>query len=226
MKTRRDFLKTTGAATAGLVACAVRGSNLIPSLPDGGSNSDGGPNEVPDGGATPPQPGRILVVLNVDGGWDWLNVTPPVSGPNLAAYQAARPTLQIPRSQLSVKYLGNTSGLNADLTGLDVLHYAGKVAWLQGLGVPNPTLSHFSMIDVLGQGSATGVSSGWLGRFADTAFQANDALRGISVQPDLPRMLHGGTRDFTSIPNVGGYVYPSFLSRPGRIGAPYLSQAL
>src|SRR3974390_3512260 len=144
MKTRRDFLKTTGAAAAGLIACTVRGSSVIPPIPDAGGDT-GGDAGGGDAGVTPPPAGRILVVLNVDGGWDWLNVTPPYLGANAAAYKAARPTLAIPRSQCSIKNLGNGSGVNADLTGLDVLHNAGKVAWIQGLGVPNPTLSHFSM---------------------------------------------------------------------------------
>jgi len=103
-------------------------------------------------------------------------------------------------------------GLNPDLSGMDVLHAAGRVAWIPGIGMPNPNLSHFTAQDLWGQGAAVPAGTGWLGRFADTAFSASgDVLRGLTVTSDLTVMLRGLSRSFVSIPSAGGYVYPAYL---------------
>ena len=200
MTTRRDFIQTlgaTGAALAGLSACS------------GGKGSSGG------GGTTvPPTPvpsAPILVIVNIDGGYDWLNVVPPNAGANLGVYAAKRATLGITNAAL-VTDLGGSMALNLDLTGMDQLHALGRVAWIPGIGMPNPNLSHFTSIDLWGQGAAVPTGTGWLGRFADTAFSASgDVLRGLTVTSDLPVMLKGSSRSFVSIPSAGGYVFPAYL---------------
>ena len=201
MTTRRDFIQTlgaTGAALAGLGACS------------GGKGSSGG-----GGGTTvPPTPvpsAPILVIVNIDGGYDWLNVMPPNAGANFGVYAAKRATLGITDSAL-VTDLGGNMALNLDLTGMDQLHALGRVAWIPGIGMPNPNLSHFTSIDLWGQGAAVPTGTGWLGRFADTAFSASgDVLRGLTVTSDLPVMLKGSSRSFVSIPSAGGYVFPAYL---------------
>ena len=202
MTTRRDFIQTlgaTGAALAGLSACG-----------GGGSKGTGGSATSP----APPVPlpaASILVIVNIDGGYDWLNVLPPNAGTNLSVYQAKRATLGITDSALLTD-LGGGIALNHDFTGMDQLHALGRVAWIPGIGMPNPNLSHFTSIDLWGQGAAVPAGTGWLGRFADTAFSpSGDVLRGLTVTSDLPVMLKGTTRSFVSITSAGGYVFPSFL---------------
>jgi uncharacterized protein (DUF1501 family) len=202
MTTRREFIQTlgaTGAALAGLSACG-----------GGKGGSSGGSGS----GGTPPTPvpaAPILVLVNIDGGYDWLNVMPPNAGANLGVYQAKRATLGITDPAL-VTDLGGGAALNKDFTGMDALHAQGRVAWIPGIGMPNPNLSHFTSIDLWGQGAAVPAGTGWLGRFADTAFSAaGDVLRGLTVTSDLPVMLRGGTRSFVSIPSAGGYVFPAYL---------------
>jgi len=201
MITRRKFLQglgATGIAAAGLSAC-------------GQSNSDSGRTPIP--------PNPLLVVLNLDGGNDWLNVLPPTQGANRSVYAAKRPALGVPVT--STADLGGGVGMNRDLGGLDELQAAGKVAWILGIGMNNPNLSHFVSIDLWGQGSAVPNGTGWLGRFADRAFDAGgDVLRGLTVTSDLPIMLRGASRSFVSITGPTGYVYPSYL-RANRVGNPY-----
>ncbi|HEX7554559.1 MAG TPA: DUF1501 domain-containing protein [Geothrix sp.] len=198
MTTRREFIQTlgaTGAALAGLSACS-----------GGGHGGSGSTTQPPVSVPTAP----ILVVVNIDGGYDWLNVTPPNAGANVAAYQAKRATLGI--DQATLIDLGGGMGLNPDLSGMDVLHAAGRVAWIPGIGMPNPNLSHFTAGDLWGQGAAVPAGNGWLGRFADTAFSpTGDVLRGLTVTSDLAIMLRGANRSFVSIPNAGGYIYPAYL---------------
>ncbi len=198
MTTRREFIQTlgaTGAALAGLSACG-----------GGGKGSGGGSTQPPI--SVPSAP--ILVLVNIDGGYDWLNVTPPNAGGNLGVYQTKRATLGIADTALTD--LGSGIGLNLDFTSMDQLHALGRVAWLPGIGMPNPNLSHFTAQDLWGQGAAVPAGTGWLGRFADTAFSpTGDVLRGLTVTSDLPVMLKGTNRSFVSITGAGGYVFPSYL---------------
>ncbi|MGA8889954.1 MAG: DUF1501 domain-containing protein [Anaeromyxobacteraceae bacterium] len=213
--TRRKFLQGMGVGSAALAA-ACGGSG------DGGAT--GGPG---GGGGTPPTPlpaDPVLVIVNLDGGNDWLNMLPPSSGANRTAYDAKRPTLGIPGAGLVD--LGGGIGLSTDFTGMDELHAAGRVAWIPGIGMNNPNLSHFVSIDLWGQGSASPDGTGWLGRFADGAFSpTGDVLRGVTVTNDLPVMLKGGSRAFVSISSASGFVYPAWL-RSNRIGNPFDPQLL
>jgi uncharacterized protein (DUF1501 family) len=201
MTTRREFIKTlgaTGAALAGLSACG-----------GGGKSSGGGGSTSQPPIAVPSAP--ILVIVNIDGGYDWLNVMPPNAGANLGVYQTKRAGLGIFDSALLTD-LGSGIALNNDFSGMDQLHGLGRVAWIPGIGMPNPNLSHFTSIDLWGQGAAVPAGTGWLGRFADTAFNASgDVLRGLTVTSDLPVMLKGANRSFVSIPSAGGYVFPAYL---------------
>ncbi|MCE1228215.1 MAG: DUF1501 domain-containing protein [Firmicutes bacterium] len=196
MTTRREFIQivgATGVSLAGLSACG-----------GGKSGSSGG---------TPPQPipsAPILVVLDIDGGYDWLNVMPPTEGTNAATYTSKRPTLAITDPEQLVP-LGSGVALNKDFTGMDLLHQEGRVAWIPGIGMPNPNLSHFPARDLWGAGYANTSITGWLGRFADGAFSASDTLRGITLSLDMPLMLRGANRTFVSLPSSSGYVFPSYL---------------
>ncbi|HVP67927.1 MAG TPA: DUF1501 domain-containing protein [Anaeromyxobacteraceae bacterium] len=206
--TRRTFLQGLGAT--GVVA-AASGCSLKSTL----------------GAWEPPIPipaHPVLVIVDINGGWDWLNVLTPTAASNHAAYLANRATLNIPSSQVTT--VNGDAGLNKDLIGMGDLSARGRVAWIPGIGMNNPDLSHFVSIALWGQGSSQPDGTGWLGRFADTAFNATgDVLRGITVTGDLPEMLHGATRDFVSITSASGYVYPSWL-RSNRIGSPYDPQLL
>lgn len=214
MTTRREFLQSSAAATvalAGLTACG--GSK-------GGTTATPVPTEAP----SPMPSAPILVLVNIDGGWDWLSALTPNAGANLAPYQGARPTLATDLA--ATTDLGGGYALNNDLLGLVQLSQKGRVFWLPGVGMPNFSLSHFTAGDLWGQGATIPAGTGWLGRFADTAFApSGDVLRGIAVTSDLPLMLKGATRGFTSISNSSGFVYPSYL-RSGKVGTPFDSARL
>jgi len=198
--TRREFIQGVGAA--GVLAasgCGATRTEREPALP------------------VPAKP--ILVVVFIDGGNDWLNVMIPMKGGNRTAYEAARPNIKILTSQ-AFDAGDQDAGINDDLTGFADLHSRGRVAWFPGIGMPNPNLSHFTANDLWGEGRNLPNNTGWLGRFADDAFGANDVLRGITVTGDVPLMFRGATKSFVSISSGSGFVFPSWL-RSGRIGNPY-----
>ncbi|HJW31774.1 MAG TPA: DUF1501 domain-containing protein [Holophagaceae bacterium] len=205
MVTRREFLQASaaaGTALAGLTACT-----------GGGDKGKGTAQEPP----IPVPSAPILVVVNIDGGYDWLNVMPPTAGANRSPYEALRPTLRIDAA--ATTDLGSGVGLNTDLSGLAELSSLGRIAWIPGIGMSNFSLSHFTAGDLWSQGANIPGGNGWLGRFADTAFApAGDVLRGITVTSDLPLMLRGATRGFVSISNSSGYVFPAYL-RGGKVAS-------
>src|SRR6266545_3286623 len=51
--------------------------------------------------------GDVIVTVFLRGGWDVMNVVPPIEGPDRGFYEAARPTLKIPSS-------GNNAALRLD----------------------------------------------------------------------------------------------------------------
>ncbi len=200
MSSRRQFIHSTlagSAALAGLTAC-----------------SGGGGTSTNGGGPPPPPPsavaGPILVLVQIQGGNDWLSMTPPTSGANAGAYATNRPVLSaITANNLSD--LGSGVGLNKDCTGLDVIHAAGKIAWMPGVGMPNPNLSHFTSTDYWGEGAAVPDGTGWLGRWGDATFSASDILRGITTTSDIILMNHGRKRDFVAITSSADFNYPTYL---------------
>src|SRR5207237_1157539 len=122
--TRRRFLQGVGA-TGVLAAVGCK-----PSAP--------GVQPVPPI-AIPTKP--ILVVVDIDGGNDWLNMMPPLSGTNRSVYESKRPSLAVPPQQTTA--LDNGAGLNADFAGMAELDALGRIAWIPGIGMNNPNLSHF-----------------------------------------------------------------------------------
>ncbi|MBL0312261.1 MAG: DUF1501 domain-containing protein [Holophagaceae bacterium] len=204
MSSRRQFIQTTvagGAALAGLTACSSSST----------SSGNGGSPPPP----TPAVTGPILVLVQIQGGSDWLSMLPPTSGANAGAYATNRPVLAIPTSNLTD--LGGGIGLNKDCTGLDVIHAAGKIAWIPGVGMPNPNLSHFTSTDFWGQGAAVPDGTGWLGRWGDAAFAPTDVLRGITTTSDIILMNHGRKRDFVAITSSAGFSFPAYLRSSAQV---------
>lgn len=208
MTTRREFLQSSALATAALAGLTACGGSK--------NRSDATPVPTEPPSAIPAAP--ILVMINIDGGWDWLSALFPNAGANLSPYMAARPTLS---TGLLGTDMGGGYALNNDLLGMVELSQKGRVFWMPGIGMPNFSLSHFTAGDLWGQGATVPAGTGWLGRFADTAFSpSGDVLRGITVTSDRPLMVKGATRSFVSISNGSGFVYPSYL-RSNKVGSPY-----
>src|SRR5438128_11537534 len=77
--------------------------------------------------------GTILVVLQMAGGNDGLNMIVPFADD---AYYRARPRLGLPADK--ILKLNDYAGFNASLTGLKSLFDEGHLNVVQGVGYPNP----------------------------------------------------------------------------------------
>lgn len=106
--------------------------------------------------------GRKLVLVQLDGGNDGLNMVIPISQyDNLAN---ARRNILVDKS-LILKLTDDT-GLHPSMPELTDLYKEGKMQIIQGVGYPNPNLSHFRSKDIVISASdaLTVISSGWIGR--------------------------------------------------------------
>ena len=126
---------------------------------------------------TPRKDERILVVVQLTGGNDGLNMIVPYADDR---YQRARPTLRV-RPEQALK-LDDMLGLHPEMTGLKQLHDDGRLAVVTNVGYPNPDRSHFRAMDIwhTADPDVRNTDDGWLGRFADRA--VTDA---VSAPPAL-----------------------------------------
>jgi uncharacterized protein (DUF1501 family) len=156
---------------------------------------------------------RVLVIVNLQGGNDGLNTVVPYAMPE---YYRFRPTLGVPQDD--VLRLDATVGLNPALKSLKDLYDRGTVAIVQGVGYPNPDLSHFRSTEIW-QTSAPDkyVSTGWAGRYLDAAdLPAANLFNAIALSDVLPEVLVSDRVDVTAIAQLNGYGLVS--DRRGGVG--------
>lgn len=109
---------------------------------------------------------RILVVIQMNGGNDGLNMVLPLDQyTNLAA---ARGNILIPDT--AALTLGSfATGLHPAMTGLKNLYDDDKLTVVQNVGYSNFNLSHFRAMDIFSSASDSTqiINSGWLGRYIE-----------------------------------------------------------
>jgi uncharacterized protein (DUF1501 family) len=142
---RRDFLKR-----ASMVALAP----MVPAFLARTARS-----------AVPDKDGRILVVIQLDGGNDGVNTVVPFAD---EGYARCRRALRLPKDQL-VK-VNDSVGLHPAMGEAGKLLEGGRLAILQAVGYPNPSRSHFESMSVWHTArfdpEARG-GLGWIGRALD-----------------------------------------------------------
>jgi len=128
--------------------------------------------------------GTILVVLQMAGGNDGLNMVVPYADD---AYHVARPRLRFTPDQ--VLKIDNHIALNPKLTGLKSLYDEGHAAIMQGVGYPNPNRSHFRSTEIWQTASDADrtVSDGWLGRYFDNCCAGADPTVGVAIGEETPQ---------------------------------------
>ncbi|MEO8188649.1 MAG: DUF1501 domain-containing protein [Burkholderiaceae bacterium] len=133
--------------------------------------------------------GKTLVVVFLRGGFDALNFLVPLTGADRTTYEAARPTLQIPKAD--VLSLAGTSdfGLHPSAPGLRQLYNDSKLAIVRGFGLPTSDLSHFDAQSKIERGivdiADNSISTGLLTR----AYSANLP----TGEPAMPILAACGT---------------------------------
>jgi len=164
-----------------------------------------------------------LIVVFLRGAVDGLSVVVPYSE---GAYYQQRSSIALarPGQDGGVLDLDGHFGLNPNLAPLMPLWQAGRLAFVQASGSPDPTRSHFDAQDYME--SATpgrkNTPDGWLNRLLGAeppvVMQASagahaGVTRGISVGATLPR-IWAGPNPVANIANGARATRPTLLDRP------------
>jgi uncharacterized protein (DUF1501 family) len=112
---------------------------------------------------------RVLILVELKGGNDSLNTVIPYANP---LYSQLRPTLGIAASE--VLRIDSQHGLHPALAPLVPIWEKNELAIVQGLGYPQPNLSHFRSIDIWNTASKSAeyLSDGWVARAMQSGLNA------------------------------------------------------
>jgi uncharacterized protein (DUF1501 family) len=175
MFTRRDFLKSStlfalAPTVPGFLAATARAAK---------ADKDG----------------RVLVVIQLDGGNDGINTVVPYADPGYAKYRQA---LRLPKDRL-VK-VNDHVGLHPSLADAAKLLQSGRLAVVQGVNYPNPNRSHFRSMAIWHSARLDPEEHGglgWLGRALDQDAKAG-AAGALLVGSGQPPVAIRGRRSVAS----------------------------
>ncbi len=136
--------------------------------------------------------GKILVVIQLNGGNDGLNMVIPLD--RYSELSNARPNILIPSGSVLPLNGTTTTGLHPSMTGLRDLYNSGKVNFVQGVSYPNPNFSHFQAQDIWFTASNTlpTPDTGWLGRHLDEVYPGYPTGYPNATDPDPLAIQIGG----------------------------------
>src|SRR2546426_6746748 len=180
MFSRREFLRTS-LQTSSLIA-------LAPTIPGFLAHAARA--------AEPARDGRVLVVIQLDGGNDGINTVVPFADEGYAKH---RKVLRLPKDRL-VK-VNDKVGLHPFLSDAGKLLEAGQLAIVQGVSYPNPNRSHFRSMAIWHSARLDPEEHGglgWLGRALDEDARATEASASILIGSGPPPVAIRGRRSVAS----------------------------
>lgn len=187
---RRRFLSLIGMGLGAGAMGSVLGSPLLDAVMPGYDPSAwaAGPISATDG---------ILVVIGMYGGNDGLNMVVPINDPDYAAQHG---TLAIDAA--TALAVDADTGFHPSLLEIKRRWDLGEVAIVEGIGYPNPDLSHFASMATWMSGRVGAVpSSGWLGRWLDGALAGGrDLFTAAAIGTSVPLTVTGATARATGVP--------------------------
>jgi uncharacterized protein (DUF1501 family) len=147
---RRDFLH-------GISHAAALGA-LMPSLP-----IDWSSNELLNNTSFP---GKVLVIIRLDGGNDGLNTVIPLD--QYSNLNKVRPHVIMPENKL-VQLGKNELALHPSLSDLKIFSDEKRMKIIQNVGYNKPDFSHFRSMDIWQSASDHDqyLTSGWIGRYLE-----------------------------------------------------------
>ena len=203
---RRRFLGVMAAGAVGgvaatsLVACSEHGERVSPA-----ASGQRPATSLAVRGGSPGTAARRLVVIELPGGNDGLSTLVPIGS---GRYHDLRPTLALSGDQ--VIGFDHGWGLNSALAPLQ----AQGLAVVAGVGVREPSLSHFDMLDRWWTGvpnPSTASPTGFLGRLCDRLGTA-ESITGMTIGILPSRAMRGVTGNTTARPDVDGPSSPAGAS--------------
>lgn len=184
---RRSFLKTSSLIAAPLIINGIpvmgapkTGSSMLDALAQASYGC-----------------GKILVIVQMNGGNDGLNMVFPLD--YYSQLQSARTNLLMPQNAISTLNNNITTGLHPAMPEMKNLYNEGKLMIVQGVSYANPSFSHFRATDIWfsASGSNTTLNSGWLGRELDTQYAGFPTAFPNADMPDPLAIQIGSTLPFS-----------------------------
>ena len=128
-----------------------------------------------------PDNGRVLVVIQLDGGNDGINTVVPIKD---EGYNKHRRELRLPEAELLK--VSDQFALHPRLWSISQLFEEGRLSIAHGVGYPNPNRSHFESMKIWQAGSTDREQiesgNGWIG----------DAFGAESITPDKTHAIQVG----------------------------------
>ena len=148
------------------------------------------------------QEDRVLVVLQMSGGNDFMNTIVPYTSEH---YYDARKKIVIGQDQ--VLPIDDRLGINNNAAPLKRLYDEGKMAIIQGIGYPDSNRSHFRGMDIWHTCEPDRVGlEGWLGlAVRELDPHSENVLTGVNIGRGLPRAMAVSGVPITSIGDLEGY---------------------
>ncbi len=160
---------------------------------------------------------RVLILVELKGGNDSLNTVIPYANP---IYAQLRPTIGIKPDD--VIRIDSQQGLHPALAPLLPVWEKNELAIVQGVGYPDPNLSHFRSIDIWNTASKSKeyLSDGWVARALHSglqptigkAFTSEGVLVGINEQGPLAGADAVSLRQTETFVNQSRLAMPSDLA--------------
>lgn len=155
---------------------------------------------------------NLLILVELKGANDGLNTVIPYADP---LYAQLRPKLAIARDQ--VLTLSEREGLHPSLQPLMPLWQNKELAVIQGIGYPNPNLSHFRSIEIWDTASKSDeyLGAGWLARvFAEAPAPSQFAADGVVVGSSDMGPLSGAQVRTIALADTRQFLQQARLAKP------------
>ncbi len=159
---------------------------------------------------------RVLILVELKGGNDSLNTVIPYAN---SVYAQLRPTIGI--KQDDVIRIDSQQGLHPSLAPLVPIWEKNELAIVQGVGYPDPNLSHFRSIDIWNTASKSKeyLADGWVARAIHNGLQAKTGKtftsEGVLVGINEQGPLAGA--DAVSLRQAETFVNQSRLAMPSEL---------
>jgi uncharacterized protein (DUF1501 family) len=158
--------------------------------------------------------GRVLVLVELKGGNDGLNTVVPYAHPT---YAQLRPSLALKADE--VLRLDGALGLHPSLAPLIPMWEKRELAVLQGLGYPQPNLSHFRSIEIWDTASRSTeyLDEGWVARAMSAGLRSAGRFttEGVAIGSASLGALSGANA--VSLTNPEAFVSQARLVRPAPV---------
>ncbi|MCA8954109.1 MAG: DUF1501 domain-containing protein [Planctomycetes bacterium] len=148
---------------------------------------------------------KFLVIVELDGGNDWLNTVVPQG---LANYTTKRPAIALDGGATlaldSGTYATTEFRLHGSMAGLAQAYRDGELAIVRKVGYQQANKSHDTSRKIWAQGLRNAVNgNGWIARYAEQ--QAPTALGAVSIGVGRHRALAGGSVDPLSVGSLQSF---------------------